>query len=235
MSDSSVDTSKSMATETDHDHDPELDPALLDRTLRRRLWRPYTTPWSQILSHPYKGNGTDTDPYVVTWLPVDPENPLTYGKVYKWGITIMAACGTLAVTMGSSALSAAVGSIKADFPDSTEMQLIMITGIYILGFVLGPFLWAPMSEVFGRRATYIVTLIPLTAFDAGVCGSPNLIAMLLLRFCAGTFGCSTMTNAGGIISDMFAAEMRGSAMGVFGAMPWLGPVSGLLAFAKECC
>lgn len=74
-----------------------------------------------------------------------------------------------------------------------------------------------------------MTLIPLTIFDAAVCGSPNLYALLILRFVAGTFGCSTMTNAGGIISDMFLAEMRGLAMGVFGAMPWLGPVIGPIA------
>lgn len=35
-----------------------------------------------------------------------------------------------------------------------------------------------------------------------------------------------MTNAGGIIADMFDADQRGMAMGVFGAMPWLGPAVG---------
>lgn len=35
-----------------------------------------------------------------------------------------------------------------------------------------------------------------------------------------------MTNAGGIIADMFSAADRGLAMGVFGACPWLGPVIG---------
>jgi MFS family permease len=101
-----------------------------------------------------------------------------------------------------------------------------VTGIYILGFVLGPFLWAPYSEVYGRRATYILTFIPLTAFDAAVCGAPNLSALLVLRFFAGMFGCSSMTSAGGLISDMFESSDRGLAMGVFGVMPWLGPVVG---------
>lgn len=101
-----------------------------------------------------------------------------------------------------------------------------MTGIYILGFVVGPFIWAPWSEVFGRRSAFLLTQIPFTVFDAGVCGSPNLYALLMLRFCAGIFGCCSMTNAGGIISDMFRAHKRGLAMGVFGAMPWLGPVVG---------
>jgi MFS family permease len=64
---------------------------------------------------------------------------------------------------------------------------------------------------------YVVSLIPFVAFDAAVCGAGSLNALLMFRFCAGTFGCSTMTNAGGIISDMFEADQRGLAMGVFGA------------------
>lgn len=73
---------------------------------------------------------------------------------------------------------------------------------------------------------YIVTLIPLTAFDAGLCGSQSMTTLLVCRFFAGVFGCSSMTSAGGLISDIFAAAQRGLAMGVFGAMPWLGPVVG---------
>lgn len=74
--------------------------------------------------------------------------------------------------------------------------LTVVTGIYILGFVLGPFLWAPGSEVFGRRPIYVVTLIPLVAFDSAVCGVQSLNGLLVTRFFAGVFGCSTMTNAG---------------------------------------
>lgn len=92
--------------------------------------------------------------------------------------------------------------------------------------MIGPFLWAPISEIWGRRLAYIITLIPFTAFQAAVCGAPSLSAVLVLRFFAGMFGCSTMTNAGGIIADMFSAADRGLAMGVFGAMPWCGPVIG---------
>jgi len=71
-----------------------------------------------------------------------------------------------------------------------------VTGIYILGFVVGPFIWAPFSEVFGRRLCVMVSFIPFTAFNAAVCGSKSLNAMLVLRFFGGTLGCSSMTNSG---------------------------------------
>ncbi|TXT05087.1 hypothetical protein VHUM_03907 [Vanrija humicola] len=141
----------------------------------------------------------------------------------------MGATGVLAVSVGSSMLSAAILSLRHEFPGHNNMIYIMITGIYVLGFVVGPLLWAPMSEVFGRRIMFIATYIPFTAFNAGVCGAKDINTLLVLRFFAGTFGSSTMTNSGGIIADMFEAQQRGLAMGVFSVMPFLGPAIGPVA------
>lgn len=99
-----------------------------DHTLKKRPWHPRVTPWSDILAHEYKGAGTEAEPYIVSWLPDDPENPMGYKQSYKWFITVMAATGTLAVSMGSSMLSAAVEDIKKDFPGHNTMLYIMVTG-----------------------------------------------------------------------------------------------------------
>jgi MFS family permease len=50
--------------------------------------------------------------------------------------------------------------------------------------------------------------------------------MIILRFFAGSFGSSPLTNAGGVIADCFPARERGLAMGVFAAAPFLGPALG---------
>lgn len=49
---------------------------------------------------------------------------------------------------------------------------------------------------------------------------------MILRFFAGAFGSSPLTNAGGVIADMFSAKQRGIAMSLFAAAPFLGPVLG---------
>lgn len=290
----STDTMGSASTTTAKEHEQELDKAAVadmaeraergpspiqtDYSLKHRpwRWRRYITSWDVLAHHNYKGSGAANDPFVVTWLEGDAENPYNWHGGYKWFITMIGAftrqgtynarlmkvaVGMLSVTMGSSILSGAIQDVKREFPGHNEYSYIMgesllhlklstapstrsgpscasaflpfcqsrltpVTGIYILGFAVGPFLWAPYSEVFGRRSAFLITQIPFTAFDAAVCGSQSLYALLLLRFCAGIFGCCSMTNAGGIISDMFRAHQRGLAMGVFGAMPWLGPVVG---------
>lgn len=75
----------------------------------------------------------------------------------------------------------------------------------------------------------------LTFFNAGAAGSQNIWTLLILRFFAGAFGSSPLTNAGGVIADMFPAEERGLAMSLFAAAPFLGPTLGPIigGFAGE--
>lgn len=87
-------------------------------------------------------------------------------------------------------------------------------------------LWAPLSELFGRQILFIVTYCALTAFNAGTAGAQNSWTLIILRFFAGAFGSSPLTNAGGVIADMFSAKQRGIAMSLFAAAPFLGPILG---------
>jgi multidrug resistance protein len=88
------------------------------------------------------------------------------------------------------------------------------------------FRWAPLSELFGRRILFIGTYFGLTAFNAGAAGSQNIETLIILRFFAGAIGSSPLTNAGGVIADMFPAKQRGLAMSLFAAAPFMGPVLG---------
>lgn len=104
-----------------------------DHTLKLRPWRRYVTNWSAIINEPYKGSGTEEDPYVVDWLhggdgkhARDPENPMTWRNSYKWIIVVTVAIATLAVSMASSTLSAATTSIMQSFPGYK-------TQVYVLG------------------------------------------------------------------------------------------------------
>ena len=83
-----------------------------------------------------------------------------------------------------------------------------------------------MAELFGRQYLFILTYGMLTAFNAGATGSKNIWTLVILRFFAGSFGASPLTNAGGVIADMFAARQRGIAMSMFAVAPFMGPSLG---------
>lgn len=72
--------------------------------LPKRPWRRYTTPWEDIVSKTYPGEGTEEKPYLVDWLEGDAENPMTWKQHYKWFVVIINAVATLAVSMASSTL-----------------------------------------------------------------------------------------------------------------------------------
>jgi multidrug resistance protein len=101
--------------------------------------------------------------------------------------------------------------------------------LFVLGFAVGPLVWAPLSEIFGRQIVFIVSFGGFTAFNAGAAGAQNIQTLLVLRFFAGAFGSSPFTNAGGVIADMFCPSQRGQVMGLFAMAPFLGPTLGPIA------
>ncbi|KAL8874306.1 MAG: hypothetical protein Q9174_000346 [Haloplaca sp. 1 TL-2023] len=176
-------------------------------------------------NHDYVGSGTEDDPYVVEFLREDSGNPMTFTKVKKWTITILVAFVTLAVAFVSSAFSGGIAKIVDEFSVSLEVATLGIA-FYVVGFAIGPLLWAPMSEMYGRQIILFGTYAGLTVFNAGAAGAQNIETLLILRFFAGAFGSSALTNSGGVIADLFPASERGLALSLFAAAPFTGPTLG---------
>jgi len=188
----------------------------------------------EVINHPYSGAGTDEDPYIVKWIPNDPRNPMEWPTWYKWVLTQLVAIATLAVAFVSSAYTGGLEKVIVEFGVSQEVVTLGVS-LFVLGFALGPLIWAPCSELYGRQILFFGTYAMLTFFNAGAAGSQNIQTLLILRFFAGAFGSSPLTNAGGVIADIFPAAERGLALTLFAAAPFLGPVIGPIVggFAGE--
>ncbi|MCJ1314442.1 MFS siderochrome iron transporter 1 [Agyrium rufum] len=179
-----------------------------------------------ILSYQYPGSGTEEDPYAIDFLPdEDSGNPIQFAPLKKWSITLLVAFATLAVAFVSSAYSGGIEQLIMDLHTTEEVAVLGIS-LFVLGFAIGPLIFAPLSELYGRQAIFIGTYGILTAFNAGAAGAPNIGGLVAMRFLAGAFGSSVLTNAGGVIADMFLARERGLAMSVFAAAPFMGPTLG---------
>lgn len=72
-----------------------------------------------------------------------------------------------------------------------------------------------IASRYGRQVVLFGTYGIFTAFNAGVAGSHNIETLIILRFFAGAFGSSALTNSGGVIADLFPASQRGLALSVF--------------------
>lgn len=89
-----------------------------------------------------------------------------------------------------------------------------------------PVIWAPLSELFGRRPIFIVTYVALTAFNAGAAGAQNIWTLLILRFFAGAIGSNSLVSSGAVVADQFPARERGLALSYYAVTPFLGPTLG---------
>jgi MFS family permease len=191
--------------------------------LRLVVSQSHITP--QVLEHQYSGSGTEEDPYIVEFLHNDPRNPRNFPTLGKWTITILVAIATFGVTFDSSAYTGGIRQIIEQFGVNQEVATLGVS-LFVLGFAIGPLLWAPLSELYGRQIVFIATYGALSILCAGAAGSQNIQTLISLRAFAGAFGSSPLTNAGGVIADLFPAEQRGLATAFFAAAPFLGPTLG---------
>lgn len=177
------------------------------------------------ISKNYNGEGTDLNPYIVEFHPDDPEDAMHFTPVKKWFIIFIVTLSVFAVTLTSSAYSGSANEILMQFHCSSELFALGIS-LYVLGFAIGPALWAPLSEVYGRKILFVTTHTCMVAFVAASAGANSMAALLVFRFLTGMFGSSPLTNSGGVIADMFPATQRGLAMIFFCTAPFMGPVLG---------
>ncbi|RAL14352.1 MFS transporter [Aspergillus homomorphus CBS 101889] len=178
-----------------------------------------------ILNHRYEGAGTDSHPYIVTWLADDPRNPMNFRETSKWAINVLATLAALVPALCSSAYSSGLTDLIEEFDVSTEVSLLG-SSFFVLGFALGPLLWGAVSEAYGRRNVMLASSVLLTAFSAGAAAAPNMGALVILLFLAGGLGSAAMAVSGGVVADLFPALTRGMAMAAYSGVPFIGGVLG---------
>lgn len=116
--------------------------------------------------------------------------------------------------------------------DNHELATFSLT-IYILGFGLGPLLFAPCSELFGRVQVYRWCLLAFLCMTAGCGLSQNVEMLVAFRFLAGCFGAAPVAIGGAVVGDLFQVAERGTAMSVYQAGQIISaiigpPVGGLI-------
>ncbi|EST07941.1 Major facilitator superfamily [Kalmanozyma brasiliensis GHG001] len=155
----------------------------------------------------------------------DRENPFTWSRAYRWYLTMLAGLLVLNSTFTSSAPSGIVPELIGEFKFGREVAVLSLS-IFVAGYCLGPLLWGPLSEQFGRRPVFILAMFVYTAFNVGCALSKNTASILVFRFLAGTFAASPLTNSGGVIADLWDAKTRGIALSIFSLAPFAGPALG---------
>jgi MFS family permease len=123
----------------------------------------------------------------------------------------------------------ATAQVSKEFGVGTEVSLLGLT-LLLLGFGFGPLLWAPLSELYGRRIAVITPYFIAAVFAFGTATAKDIQTIMITRFFTGFFGSAPVTNTGGVLGDIWSPQQRGAAivgyaMAVVGG-PTIGPLIG---------
>ncbi|KAK1808768.1 hypothetical protein LTR12_016885 [Friedmanniomyces endolithicus] len=167
--------------------------------------------------------------FLVKWEEGELANPRNWSNGYKAFITWQLGMLALAASLGSSIIAPAEPRIAEEMGVSQEIAVLCVS-LYVLGFAFGPLLWAPISEVYGRKWSMEPAMICLGLFSIGTAVSQNAASVFITRFFGGVFGSAPVSNVSAALGDMYAPKARGIAVTFYAVCvvggPTIGPVIG---------
>ncbi|KAH3660034.1 hypothetical protein OGAPHI_007239 [Ogataea philodendri] len=180
---------------------------------------------------PPMGNGRDyppmlpdKEPYVVSFDgekdPYHPHNWPLKTRVIQCAII---GANTFCIAFGSAIFSAAVPAVSKIYHVAEVVSTLSIT-LYVFGFATGPVIWAPLSELYGRRPVLIISSFTFAVFNFAIACSDRLESILICRFFAGCLGAAPMVVVPAAFADMFGNRSRGTAIVLFAIAVFVGPM-----------
>lgn len=159
--------------------------------------------------------------------PDDPENPHNMPLWRKWLLTMTMSSMTMWMTFASSVFSTATMVTSQEYHVSTEV-MTLATSLVVFGFALGPLVWSPLSELYGRRLPLFSGYAVFAIFQIPVAVAQNVQTIMVCRFLIGVFGCSPVAVVGGAMADFWNPIDRAIAIACFSAATFVGPALGRL-------
>ncbi|KIX93942.1 uncharacterized protein Z520_10279 [Fonsecaea multimorphosa CBS 102226] len=157
--------------------------------------------------------------------PDDPENPKNWSNAKRWGITVSMGLMTFVVTFASSIYSVAIRPVAEEYHIG-EVPSTLGVSLFLLGFVFGPILFGPASEVFGRRVPLFAGYLVFAIFQIPVAVAQNVETIMLGRFFGGFAAAAPLAVVGGSMADIWGPIERAYGICVFAASAFTGPVAG---------
>lgn len=105
-------------------------------------------------SHPLTHERTKPDYIVEFDGPDDPYRPLNWAFNKKVMTTALYGFTTMGSTFASSVFSPGINQVANEFNVGSEVSTLGIA-LLLFGFGLGPLIWAPLSEVYGRKSAVL--------------------------------------------------------------------------------
>ncbi|CAI4059674.1 hypothetical protein SUVZ_04G2550 [Saccharomyces uvarum] len=146
-----------------------------------------------------------------------------YPPMMKKMIVFLIAFSSMMGPMGTSIIFPAINSITTEFKTTVIMVNVSI-GVYLLSLGVFPLWWSSLSELEGRRTTYITSFAMLFAFSIGSALAPDINSFIALRMLCGAASASVQSVGAGTVADLYISEDRGKNLSYYYLGPLLAPL-----------
>jgi EmrB/QacA subfamily drug resistance transporter len=145
-------------------------------------------------------------------------------KMRRYLIFISAGLGLLMYSIDSTAVAVAFPNFIRDF-DTNVLWAAWTISIYLVAVTSVMPLMGNLSDGYGRKKTFLISLILFTSSSLACGLAPNIYSLVVFRFLQGVGGASFLPTAAGIVSDQFP-ENRERAIGLFTSIFPIGGIVG---------
>lgn len=152
----------------------------------------------------------------------DPEHPQNWRLSTKLFNSILVCSGTLIVSLTSAIFAPGINEASKTFGVGTVVGTLGTT-LYVLGFASGPLIWAPASELRGRKWPLTIGMLGGGIFTIASAVAKNIQTLVICRFFAGMFGASQLTVVPGVLADLYDNTTRGAAISLYALTVFVGP------------
>lgn len=134
----------------------------------------------------------------------------------KINYTISYSLITFAAQFNSTTTSASYffEEMESNYNSPREVSVLTVS-LYIIGIAFGPMIFAPLSEVFGRKPTVLIPFFVSCVFTFATSISYNIPSILVCRFFSGFFAGAPIVSAGGVLADLWDPTFRGTAFALY--------------------
>ncbi|KAE9988706.1 hypothetical protein EG328_008723 [Venturia inaequalis] len=157
----------------------------------------------------------------------DRDNPYNWHWVRKIHVVLVSILGVMNSSIASGLASNSAPYYAAEFHITSKYLPVLATSMFLMGYVVGPVIFGPMSEQYGRRIVMIWAFAWYIIFTMACALSPNFASLVIFRFLAGLGAACPLTVVGGTCADVYKnPEARGRAMAILIGATTFGPCAG---------
>ncbi|KAG8525999.1 uncharacterized protein KY384_000761 [Bacidia gigantensis] len=137
--------------------------------------------------------------------PDDPDNPQNAPLFHKIHASLSSSAFAFMILFGATAYTSSLAGVQARFSVSMTVSILPFS-LYFWGIAFAPIYTPHVSERYGRRPVYLVSLPLFAIFILGASVSQSFAALCITRFLAGLAGGPCVVLIEGTFADVWSAK-----------------------------